>query len=194
MARRRSTTRCRRRWMAFQPIPHRPQLIFGFSDAPRHLQFSRRVARDHAGRKRWGVALPGALGALSDSWRAFCAPCATPPRGPAAWLTSVAPGMSMQSLFHRVLQDFRTSYVLTYMLRGVKPAGGHQLTVTVTVVATTSGRGRGMRAGKAALHRPEPLSTPPAHYKALASPVVRRSLRLRGVVPCRTIVVLCKSV
>ena len=40
-------------------------------------------------------------------------------------------GMSMPSLFQRVLEDFRTSYVLTYTLRGVKPAGWHQLAVTV---------------------------------------------------------------
>ena len=114
--------------MAFPPIDH-PQLIFSFSDALDTSSFL------DAARVTTLAGYSGASLYLALSVPPGSGVDLRPLRDAAArtggMLYELRPGASMSSQFQRVLEDFRTSYVLTYTLRGVKPAGWHELTVTV---------------------------------------------------------------
>jgi parallel beta-helix repeat protein len=59
---------------------------------------------------------------------------------------SDASGLSAR--FERVLEDFRTAYVVRYVPRGVTKTGWHEIAVRVTRATTTCTRGRVIREGE----------------------------------------------
>ena len=114
--------------MAFPPID-RPQLVFGFSDG---IDTSSFLDAAHV------TSLAGYSGAslyLGLNTPRSGGPDLRPLREAASRTGGLVyergMGTSMPSIFERVLEDFRASYVLTYTLRGVEHAGWHRIAVSV---------------------------------------------------------------
>jgi VWFA-related protein len=137
------------------PESERPQLVFGFSDGADNMSFLDAPALvSLAGRSRAvlyltlvppepGTAAPGGMtpampaGAAGAPTARFVPYAGAPNHrllaeaasrtGGAVYRRSA--GTSLSTLFEQALNEFRSSYVLTFTPKGVKAAGRHTLTV-----------------------------------------------------------------